>query len=377
MADLIQLTTLGTYATGIFDESAAEIAAYDPGTQRLFVVNSNNTTIDVLDISNPSVPTKIFEINPVANFAAGAGANSVAVNNGTVAVAVENDDGLLPGQVLFYDVNGNFLNAVTVGVLPDMLTFTPDGTKILVANEGEPTDDGDPEASISIIDLSGGVAAATVTNADFTAFNGREAELRAQGVRIFPDKTVSEDVEPEFIAVSPDGTKAFVTLQENNAFAVVDIASATIEDILPLGVKDYSQDPLITLDPSDRDDAINLSNFPVVGLYQPDAIASFEADGQTYYITANEGDARDEDERVADLTLDPVAFPNAATLQQDDQLGRLEVSTIDGDTDGDGDFDQLFTYGGRSFSIFDASGNLVFDSGNDFERITAELLPAN
>jgi hypothetical protein len=110
-------------------------------------------------------------------------------------------------------------------------------------------------------------------------------------------------------------------------------------------------------------------------MYMPDGIAAFSAGGQTYTITANEGDARTEDRRIATLTLDPTAFPNAAELQQAGALGRLNASSIDGDTDGDGDYDRLHIYGARSFTIWDASGNLVFDSGAEFEQITAALTP--
>ena len=132
-----------------------------------------------------------------------------------------------------------------------MLTFSPDGSKVLVANEGEAVveagNDGtvtitDPEGSVSIIDVSGDfntLSQSNVATADFSRFNGKEADLRGDGVRIFPDATTAQDVEPEYIAVSPDGTKAFVTLQENNAIAIVDIATATIEAIQPLGLKDY------------------------------------------------------------------------------------------------------------------------------------------
>ncbi|MDY6782286.1 MAG: choice-of-anchor I family protein [Cyanobacteriota bacterium] len=370
------LTVLGTYATGIFDESAAEIPAFDPTTKRLFVVNGNSGAIDILDLANPSNPVKIDEIE-ISTF--GDGVNSVAVKNGIVAAAVEAENGLNEGKAVFFDTQGNFLNAVTVGVLPDMITFTPDGTKVLTANEGEPTDDGDPLGSVSIVDLSVGVAnltQANVATADFSAFNGKEEQLRARGVRIFPGKTVAEDVEPEYIAVSEEGKTAFVTLQENNAVAVVDLQTNTITEIQPLGVKDYSQGSN-GLDASDRDGEINIQNLPVFGLYQPDAIETFTANGQTFYITANEGDARDEDDRVKDLILDPIAFPNANELQDDDVLGRLDVSTIDGDVDGDGDYDRLFTYGARSFSIWDSQGNLVFDSGDDLERITAAAFPDN
>jgi 2',3'-cyclic-nucleotide 2'-phosphodiesterase / 3'-nucleotidase / 5'-nucleotidase len=116
-------------------------------------------------------------------------------------------------------------------------------------------------------------------------------------------------------------------------------------------------------------------------MYQPDAIANFRHGNKHYLITVNEGDAREydafaEEERVADLTLDPDAFPNAASLQEDGNLGRLTVTTSQGDTDGDGDFDRLYVPGGRSFSIWNArTGALVFDSGAELEQLLANLLP--
>jgi predicted extracellular nuclease/2',3'-cyclic-nucleotide 2'-phosphodiesterase (5'-nucleotidase family) len=248
--------------------------------------------------------------------------------------------------------------------LPDMLTFTPDGSQILVANEGEPDGGIDPVGSVSIIDFNG-TSVTNVATADFSGFDA--ATLQAAGVRLFPGKTPAEDLEPEYITVS--GDTAFVTLQEANAVAVVDIPTATVTEVRSLGLKDYSQ-PGNELDASDRDGiAGKLQTEPVLGLYMPDAIASFTIDGQTYTITADEGDARDADARVSELTLDPTAFPDAATLQLDENLGRLEVSTIDGDTDGDGDYDQLVAYGGRSFTIRDAAGNIVFESGNQLEAI--------
>jgi len=155
---------------------------------------------------------------------------------------------------------------------------------------------------------------------------------------------------------------------------VLDITSATIKEIQPLGVKDHAE-PGNGLDPSDRDDGINIRTAPAFGLYMPDAIASFEAKGKTYYVTANEGDARDEVARVVDLDLDPTAFPDAATLQEEANIGRLEVSAIDGDTDGDGDHEQLYAYGARSFAIWDEDGTLVFDSGDMIEQLVAELTP--
>ncbi|MEL7504429.1 MAG: choice-of-anchor I family protein [Cyanobacteria bacterium J06554_6] len=783
----------------------AEIAAYNPDAQALFIADGS-TVGQVIDIDDPTAPV-LENVFNAADFIPGiGGVNSVAFANGLIAISIESDPSTAPGLVAIIDndafaadpTNPDAFRVVQVGALPDMVTFTPDGSKVLVANEGEPDDGVDPNGSISIIDVSGGIdgiSQASVSTASFEPFNGRENDLRADGVRIFPGNSVAQDVEPEYIAVSPDGSKAFVTLQENNAVAIVDIETATVEGIAPLGLKDFSKglpnlttydivdrgpisnggDPLTTatgetielggfsglwfdgvaengnlkflavpdrgpngdpldldgdgstesrafllpdyqarvvslelneatgevaitdellltqadgtpitglpnipnddrqavdalnnpvdleeltqldasqfgadydpfgadlegivrapdgtfwmvdeyrpaiyhfnsdgtlitrlvpegtvdqanaanpganfaagtfgtetlpeeylnrrrnrgfegmaldtdegvlyafiqtplsnpdraagdasdvirmigidpatgepvseyvyllqkpdvggnvdkigdavyagdgkffvmerdssldetaqkfvfevnlkgvtnvlgmdfgdetleqqtpddlaaagiqpvnktkvtnlpsigylpsdkpeglavlpdgrlvvlndndfgleegaeavqlgvidfegsngLDPSDEDGGINIDTQPVFGMFMPDSIASFEANGQTYYITANEGDARDEDERISDLTLDPEAFPNAAELQLDENLGRLEASSIDGDLDGDGDIDQLYVYGGRSFSIWDESGNLVFDSGDQIAQITAELTP--
>ncbi|GJD21798.1 hypothetical protein RIVM261_067540 [Rivularia sp. IAM M-261] len=375
MANTIKLTEIGKYTTGVFNQGAAEISAYDSVSKRLFVVNAQTATIDILDLSDPTSPAKISQI-AVGSF--GAVANSVTAKNGIIAVAVEAVDKTNPGKVVFYDTNGTYLKDVQVGSLPDMLTFTPDGSKVLVANEGEPGIV-DPDGSVSIIDLSGGVnnlTQANVTTASFASFNGLEAQLRADGVRIFSGKTAAQDLEPEYIAVSPDGQKAYVTLQENNTVAVIDIATATVTALQPLGLKDHS---LVGngLDASDRDNAININTWPVFGMYMPDAIATFSANGQTYYVTANEGDDRGENRSVRNLTLDPTAFPDASTLRLDQNLGRLSVSSIDGDTDGDGDYDKLYAYGTRSFSVWDSQGNLVYDSGDDFEQITAQQFAAN
>ncbi|MEA5601280.1 choice-of-anchor I family protein [Nostoc sp. UHCC 0252] len=376
---------------GFTSTNGAEISAFDSGSDRLFVIATS--TIEIYDVSNTGTLTLAGSLTTGFTPPAGTQAipNSVAVKNGIVAVAyaIQNTttNAQQTGQVSFYNAAGTFLNSVAVGALPDMLTFTPDGTKVLVANEGEPNSYGqansvDPEGSVSIIDVSGGVASATVTQATFTSFNSQIDALKAAGVRITgPGSTVAQDLEPEYIAVSSDGKTAWITLQENNAIAILDIASATITDILPLGTKNYNL-PGNGLDASDRDGGINIQNAPVFGLYQPDAIASFSANGQTYYITANEGDSRDytgfsEEIRVgaAGYVLDSTAFPNAATLKQNTNLGRLAVTNATGDTDGDGDFDRIESFGARSFSIWDASGNQIFDSGDQFEQITATKVP--
>jgi DNA-binding beta-propeller fold protein YncE len=408
---LIELNVLGSYASGACDESAAEIIAYDPANQRLFVVNANNATVDVLDINDPALPTLMSTIDASAE---GGPANSVAVYGNLVAVAIEASVKQDNGKVVFYNTTDlNKVGEVTVGALPDMVTFTRDGQAVLVANEGEPSDDysNDPEGSVSIIDLSNGVASATVTTADFTAFNTEQAALEAKGLRVFgPGATLAQDMEPEYIAVSIDNQTAWVALQENNAVAELDIAAGEITAILPLGFKDHS---IIgnELDASNDDSGINIRNWPVKGMYQPDSITSYGYNGKTYYLTANEGDSRDydtwtEEFRIGDLTLTgPLA--GIAGLQDDENLGRLLVTStlgvsngcnasrlpadlgdLNGDTvididdvefhvENNCEYDTLYSYGARSFSIWSADGARVFDSGSEFERITASLIPDN
>lgn len=385
----IELKVAGTYESGIFDEGAAEIAAYDPWLKRLYVTNADANTVDVLNIRNIRKPRlkNTIDLSPY-----GDGVNSVAALDGIIAVAVQADPKQDPGSVVFFDAWGNFISVVQVGALPDMLTFTPDGQKVLVANEGEPNDDytNDPEGSISIIDLSAGVyniTNADVTDVGFAAFNGMDLSP----VRIFgPGASVAQDLEPEYIAVSDDSTTAWVVLQENNALAVVDLLSATVTDIVPLGTK-YHNTISNALDGSNEDGpgddgAINIKAWPVFGMYQPDAIASYTVDDETYLVTANEGDAREydafeEEARIKDVdddfTVDPTAYPDIADLADEDNIGRLKLTIVTGDTDGDGDIDQIHSFGARSFSIWNSAGEIVYDSGSDFERITATVIPEN
>lgn len=386
-AAAISLTPIGTYSTGIFDGSAAEIPTYDPDSQRLFVVNAADRTIDVIGITDPTNPSLLFNID-INTYFPGGNANSVAFNNGILAAAVEAPVTQDLGQALFFNADGNLLGNVTVGALPDMLTFTPDGQSLLVANEGEPNSDYtiDPEGSVSIIDLDFlNLSNSNVITAGFTQFNSQIDQLRNAGVRIFgPNATVAQDLEPEYITVSPDSQTAWVALQENNAMGVLDLINNEFTDIIPLGFKDHSL-PGNGFDASNRDDAINIANWPVLGMYQPDGIDSYTVNGTTYIVTANEGDARDydtfsEEVRLGDdeYQLDPTVFSN--DLKDDENLGRLNLTNTLGDANGDGLFEQIYAYGARSFSIWEwdeAAGTLnqVFDSGDEFEQITAQSLP--
>ena len=378
----VSLNPISTYATGIFDGSAAEIVAHDKRSQRLFVTNADENTLDVLDVADPANPVLLKQVD-LAPY--GDGVNSVAVHKGLVAVACEADPKQDPGTVAFLDSDGEFLASVTVGALPDMLTFTPNGKKVLVANEGEPDDDYvvDPEGSVSIIDLSGGaeqLTQADVKTASFAPFNPLKKRLQRAQVRIFgPNATVAQDLEPEYIAPSKDGKTAFVTLQENNAIAIIDVERAKVKRIKSLGYK-WHVLPGNGLDASDKDGEINIANWPVAGMLQPDAIASYKVRGRNYYVIANEGDARDydgfsEETDIGSLQLSGWLTNRFPNIQADENLGRLGTTTEPPFGKCGEVSHVLFSYGARSFSILDERGRRVYDSGDDFEQITAAALP--
>lgn len=373
-----------------FDESAAEIVAFDSTSQKFFVVNAQTNTIDVLVIDEQYVFGKDESCTDgnldLSLTNVSGGPNSVAVHNGLVAVAVEDDPKQNPGEVAFYNaIDCSFVSSIQVGALPDMLTFTQNGTKVIVANEGEPNDayDIDPEGSISIIDISAGPASATVATADFHAFNGKEKQLRKRGIRIFgPNANASMDLEPEYITTS--NGLAYVTLQENNALAVVDINKAKVISINSFGTKKFKR-KRNALDYTNKDGAINIVPAPLVGMYQPDSVASFDYHGETYIVTANEGDARDydgfsEEVRAEDLNLDANLIASFPGFSNKDDLGRPRVTNVDGDIDGDGDIDKVHMYGARSITVwrFNQRGKLrkVGDTGSILERAVADQFPA-
>lgn len=317
----------------------AEIPAFDALTNTLWVAGVFG--VDVLNAGTGSLVRHI-DTSSFGNI------NSVSVYNGMAAMAFESSaDRTLPGQVVLFDTASRTLasgiNQIAVGALPDMLTFTPDGSTLLVANEATPTIYGgfDPAGSVSIIDMGSRTVAAT---AGFAGVPTTGSGIRTPGM----------DFEPEYITVNAAGTQAYVTLQEANAMAVLDLGTYTFTSVVDLGTKDFSL-PGNEIDPSHKDGKIELRAADVKGFYQPDAVAAYEAGGQTYLVMANEGDTREDDgdkARVKDSGL--TDYPS--------DLSQLNVSTVDS-TSGT----ELYTFGGRSFSIRDADGNLVFDSGNQLD----------
>ncbi len=365
---------VGFYNTGVENVSAVEIADFDPISKRLFSTNGHKNTLDILDLSNPK-ELKLYKQISLEKY--GSTLNSISIHNGIVAVAIQAKNPQENGLVVFFDSEGNELNKVSVGALPDMVKFSPNGKLVLVANEGEPNWNYsvDPEGSISIIDVSAGVKSAKVTSLDFKQFT---PALLDKSTRIFgKNADIAQDLEPEYIAISKDSKTAYVCLQENNAFAIVDLETQKIREIKGLGFKNFGltgNSPKLDLEHNSED---SVSYHHVFGMFQPDAIASFTVGDRNYVISANEGDTRkyanfSEIELVKNIQLDEARFHNHSEIQKDEVLGKMQITNTLGNSDGDNDYDSLFTFGAKSFTIWDENANLVFDSGNQLAKRVIE-----
>lgn len=409
-------------------EGAAEVVAYQSSKQWIYAINSSGDKPSVEIIPAMSFDTAALVKNnegvvtdtnllPAISIDLTAhtpgDANSIAISNDDkwLAVAMARETGE-KGNIAFYDISGEtpvFIQNVVVGYLPDMVTFTPDDSKVVVANEGEPAGDYsvDPEGSVSIITMTTTGPEQITTDIGLTQFNTQQAALEQQGV-VFANPTgrtikgqlinttVAMDLEPEYITISSDSKTAYVTVQENNALLIIDLQDNSVK-LQGLGFKDWSN---LSFDASDKDGGVNFKQYPgLYGMYQPDTIANFTWQGAEFLVTANEGDGREyffdaadeasclaaggldydsddgclsyvDESRVKDLSL----ADNFSYLNNDnDDIGRLKVTTVKGDVDNDGRYEALYTYGARSFTIWDTNGLVVFDSGDQVDRITASI----
>jgi hypothetical protein len=361
-----ELSVLGTYRGGWYSRTTPTYPVYDWRTQRVFVGSDDRDRVEVIDVDDPVNPTLHSVINTGEP-------NRLAMSQeGILAVTGSN-------LVRFYNADGVSLTSPVSVPNGGDLEFTPNGTKLVVTQN----------SSISVIDLTGanfancrlGAAGCnlnpSVSTASFNVFNSQRAELLAAGVRLpFPALTVAQNLDPASLSVTPDGQAAWVSLVDSNALLKLDLETTQFE-IFGLGSKDNSV-PGNGFDASDQDGGINIRTWPMKTFYEPDGIATYTAGGQIYIVTSNEGDPRnDVHQRLSTLPLDPTVFPDAATLKMNQNLGRLRVSSIDGDKDGDGDLDEIYGFGARSFSIWSTSGQLIFESGDDFEQITALAVPGS
>ena len=435
VSGILELSVVDTYVSGNeFDTASAEIVSYDKCSDKLYVVNAEDATVDVLSLAQTtSAPAKHGTIDlSAAATAAGieiGAANSVSAKQGLVAVAIEADTKQDNGLIALYRSDTlALIGTYTAGALPDMVTLSEDARYILTANEGEPSGDytNDPEGSVTIVDLQNGFGPddAVVSQVSFADFNvgGSRADEVPADVRLPGPAvtTVAQDLEPEYLALSSDGTVAWVAMQENNAVAIIDVANATVEGMKGLGKKSWNAASGNELDASNKDDGTGQfdSYEQLVGLYMPDTIASVEIDGETYILTANEGDGREyiyettqqvcdaaghewdgddfapggddedadayaneEDDCISwtdearggdieELVAD--AHPLKAALDDNNQLKRIKVTTDQAEYAAG---DDIVTFGARSFSIWDAAGDLVYDSGDVIAKKVFDVDP--
>ena len=393
------ITQLGVYdsqsgATG------AEIASYHPATKQVYITNGARNRVDIVSIADPANPRFVGDIN-VSNY--GDNINSVAVGKYVVAIAVHRSptfaaDGtptLLTGKLVIARPSGSVIGSIDLGgSQPDSVTFTPDGLTALVAIEGEPICAKDNAATTSVNesldyalakDPRGAVAVVDLRNpktakaklAGFSKFIAAEAKSLGLVVSL-TSKDPVVDFEPEFVSPA-NNNFAYVSLQEANAIAELDIKRATITKIYSAGTTDLSKTPF---DLSDRDSSGGPSTFSnVIGLAMPDALAAFTIGKDNYFVSANEGDDRADwtcfkavdDKRAKDLKVDPAAFPNWSSESADARLGRAKVNPNIGDSNGDGLYEKIHLLSNRSFSIF-KNGTRIYDSGNLLEQLQITAL---
>ena len=398
--DQLNITHKGRYTSGAdFGNGGTEIVKYNPKNGYAYSVNGDKEALDIIDVKHPGKDGAINLVKRIYlqdNGIEAGDLTSVTVHpsGDYVAVSAPAVDKTKPGHVVFYGSNGDYINNVTVGSLPDMVTFSKDSKYLLVANEGEPSDDYtvNPPGSVSVIDVTGGPANVTANNVRTAMFTKEHQEgIRALGPNA---EDAYLNIEPEYIAVDSQSKYAYVTLQEVSAIAKVDIAKGQIVQVKGLPYKDHSL-AQNAMDVSDEDGKSELRRAPVLGLLQPDGIDTYDYNGETYLLIANEGDSLDyegysEEKRVKklkdDIQLDARYYQGYTQAELDDmvknglfddeQLGRLKVTTSHAFKDTDGKYNALVSYGGRSFSILRASDlEMIYDSGSDIEQRVLDLLP--
>ncbi len=394
----LHVELLGRYSSGAgIAEGGTEIVAYDSISKHAFSVNGSAKALDIIDLNglkeNKQNIPRLKQVTLADLGVDASDVTSVAIHpkGGYIAVSAPAANKVDPGFVVFLSTEGDYLSHVTVGALPDMLTFTPNGSYVLVANEGEPSDDyqTNPEGSVSMIDVSKGVEGLTNDAVDQIQFQEDVVEKDVR--KVSESSTYAQDLEPEYIVVDEKSENAFVALQENNAIAKLDLQAKKFVLVKSLGYKDFSVEKN-KLDASNDDNKINITNWPVLSMYQPDGMATYNVNGQTYILSANEGDAQDydgfsEEVRVADHTdsyeLNAELFEGYSQEQldqlienglfNDEQLGRLNT-TISAPKNKNGKYEAIYGYGARSFSIWNANSlELTYDSGSDFEEMTKQV----
>lgn len=372
LREVADIVFLGRYTSGQSGDNvgAAEIVSYNPDNGRLYVINGKDQVLDIVEIKLGEDNASFHKVRSVdlSNIKEGfvlGDITSVDVNSEKdyVVVALQEKNYASKGMVAILDYEGKVLKTVEVGIQPDMVVATDDGEYILTADEGEPREgygDGkiDPKGSVTVVEVKN-ISDAQSTIIDFSKFDGQREKLVADKVILKKNALPSRDLEPEYVAVDSKNQRAYVTLQENNAIATINLVTREIEMIKGLGFKDHSlKGNELDLIP---DEKIEIKNQNVKGVYMPDTIDYIEIDGIGYLGTANEGDAREWGD-YENTTKSVIDGKKVEHLISDMHEGLQE--------------DEIYILGGRSFSIWKADTlEQVYDSGSDFERVTARVYP--
>ena len=375
----LRLENLGS----VHVDGGVEIVSFDADSERIYAVGSSGWMVFAFD-----------EVNRLSVIDSGVYSNteqweptSVAVDpagRGFVATSwIPDPSDRVPGMVQIIDTDNNrVVWQFGVGYHPDCIAFSPDGRYLIAANECEPGI-GDRAGGITVVDLDGiggaqdFVGLNDVRSFDFSPENlGEGVGLGALRIGSAFKANPEIDIEPEYLAPTNEGV--WVGLQENNGLAYFDFGLEKWTRVQSLGSLSLEFD-------SNDTDGVNITTQAGFALLpQPDTIAATAIGGRTYIVLANEGEKADADtirleDAIDDGLIDPNAIARLHTSYPGEafsRLGRIWMSTIDGDLDADGDIDLPSVLGGRSFSVLDAqSGSLVWNSGSQFERMTAERWP--
>lgn len=389
----LNLTAIARYDSGMTnaDGGVMEIVDYNAETGYAYAINGQAGTLAAISLADLEKGETIQQLEgntvdvkrlvQVDGFIYG-DMTSVAISpdGTTLAAAVQAAGYADNGRVVLFacgaDGTLTFQQAIETGVQPDMVTFTPDGSKILTANEGEPREGytaTDPQGSVTVIEVKT-LQAQTIGFETYDTAEARQALTNA-GVLLKKETNPSVDFEPEYIAATD--TMAYVTLQEANAIAVLDLGSLAFTGVYSAGFEDYSKTPV---DIDKKDGAYAPKTYEgLLGIRMPDAISLYEADGKTYLLTANEGDAREWGDYLNEAEVNfgkEGAQSPAGNLTQDSGLSGKVVFFKTEDFDGlQNGKDYLF--GGRSFTLYQVNADgltEVFTSADDFESRTAEYL---
>ncbi len=367
--------------SGIFNDNATRTIAFDRFNKQVYSTNQRANRIDYYDYTNPYKVTTLGSINLNAYLDKVTGVDALF---GAVAVIGYGISPQSPGKLILFDDQGSYITALTTGAYPTEVRFSPGGNLLVVSCEGTPSDDylNDPKGVVTVVDLSVGVN--NLSQSDVTQIDFQKLDSTAYDplIRIFGNggqQSPSQDLEPAGLAISSDNSTAYVSLQENNALAIIDLINKELDTVVGLGYKSHA---LFGLDASDQANAIHINTYNrLYGMYQPYGLASYNSGGNTYLASANEGAARNysgysEVELVKNIPLDPSDFNQPWLLQNDTVLGRLNISNSIG-KNGDVVYDSIFSFGTRSFSIWDSLGQLLWDSGEEFEQVIATAYPNN